>query len=256
MAPLWQLSAIDQAEGIATGRFTSSEVMNSVFDRIEDADREINAVVEINKDAALDSAAQADEALVRGNNLGPLHGVPITVKVNVDVSGLSNNNGVPAFRDMVSSENSPVVQNLLNAGALILGRTNTPEFSMRGTTDNPLYGLTRNPWNLVMSPGGSSGGSGVALATGSCTIASGSDIGGSIRIPAAACGVFGYKPPYGRNPEVPYGNLDYYSHSGPMARSVDDIILMQSLTAGLNNQDIASLPKPSNFDGNFDLQNI
>ena len=112
MTPLWQLSAIEQAEGIANRRFTSAEVMKSIFERIEDADKEINAVVEINKDAALDCAAQADEDVVRGDNLGALHGVPVTIKVNVDVSGLSNNNGVPAFRDMVSSENSPVVQNL------------------------------------------------------------------------------------------------------------------------------------------------
>ena len=164
MQSLWQLSAIEQAEGIATRRFTSTEVINSVINRIGEADKDVNAVVEINKDSALEFAAQADEAIIADNIAGPLHGVPITIKINVDVRGLSNNNGVAAYREMIATDNSPVVQNLLNAGAIIVGRTNAPEFSMRGTTDNPLYGLTRNPWNLVMSPGGSSGGAGASAA--------------------------------------------------------------------------------------------
>ena len=253
MTPLWQLSAIEQAEGIANRRFTSAEVMKSIFERIEDADKEINAVVEINKDAALDCAAQADEDVVRGDNLGPLHGVPVTIKVNVDVSGLSNNNGVPAFRDMVSSENSPVVQNLLNAGALILGRTNTPEFSMRGTTDNPLYGLTRNPWNLAMSPGGSSGGAGAAAANGYGAIHHGNDIGGSLRFPATANGVTTVKPGQGRiaayNPSAPAERgllAQLMSVQGAICREVRDVKLATQVMMQHDPRDPWQVPMPFN----------
>jgi Asp-tRNA(Asn)/Glu-tRNA(Gln) amidotransferase A subunit family amidase len=123
-------------------------------------------------------------------------------------------------------------------------KTTTPEFCLLGSTWSRLHGVTTNPWNNAVTCGGSSGGSGVALASGIAPIATGTDIGGSIRIPASACGVFGYKAPYGRNPEVPVFNLDYYSHSGPMARSVADIITLQELTTGQDSSDIASLPKP------------
>ena len=166
MQPLWQLSATQQAAGIAAGQFTAVAVMDSVLDRIADADQEVNAIADIDPAASRQAAAEADEAVRRGDALGPLHGVPVTIKVNVDVRGLATNNGVPAFQSLVAFDNSPVVQNLLNAGAVMAGRTNTPEFSMRGTTDNPLYGLTRNPWDLSMSPGGSSGGAGAAAANG------------------------------------------------------------------------------------------
>ena len=154
------------------------------------------------------------------------------------------------------TEDAPVVERLRESGAILFGKTTTPEFCLLGTTWSDLHGVTSNPWNKNYSSGGSSGGSGVALATGSSTIATGSDIGGSIRIPASACGIFGYKPPYGRNPEVPYMNLDYYSHSGPMARSTGDIILMQALTAGIHNQDIASLKQVEPFDYNLNLKGV
>ena len=200
MQPLWQLSATEQAIGISSGAFTSADVMDSVLARIANADKDVNAIADINPEAARQAAAAADISVSRGDPLGPLHGVPFTVKVNVDVSGLSTNNGVPAFQTMVATDNSPVVQNLVNAGAVIAGRTNTPEFSMRGTTDNPLYGLTRNPWNLSMSPGGSSGGAGAAAANGYGAIHQGNDIGGSLRFPATANGVSTVKPGQGRIP--------------------------------------------------------
>ncbi|HCC43252.1 MAG TPA: amidase, partial [Gammaproteobacteria bacterium] len=128
MQPLWQLSATEQAIGISSGAFTSADVMDSVLARIAIADKDVNAIADINPEAARQAAAAADIAVSRGDPLGPLHGVPFTVKVNVDVSGLSTNNGVPAFQKIIATDNSPVVQNLVNAGAVIAGRTNTPEF--------------------------------------------------------------------------------------------------------------------------------
>jgi Asp-tRNA(Asn)/Glu-tRNA(Gln) amidotransferase A subunit family amidase len=145
------------------------------------------------------------------------------------------------FKDRVDDESDIIIQRLLDAGAIPHAKTTTPEFCLLGSCHSRLWGITHNPWNLDIAPGGSSGGSGAALAAGTATIATGTDIGGSIRIPAALCGVVGYKAPYGRNPELPVFNLDFYSHSGPMARSVSDIAIMQNLMSGIHNKDIASL---------------
>ena len=185
-----------------------------------------------------------------------LEGIPFAIKEEFAFKNSCRSSSSKIFKDRIDNYTDIYIQRLLDQGSIPLFKTTTPEFCLLGTTWSDLHGITTNPWNKKYTPGGSSGGSGAALATGACAIASGSDIGGSIRIPAAACGVFGYKPPYGRNPEVPYGNLDYYSHSGPMARSVEDIILMQLSTAGIHNQDIASMPKPEDFDGNSNLKNI
>ena len=229
-APLWKLSATDQARGIAEGNFSALEVMDSVLERIDDADGEVNAIADRNDDAAREAASQANESVKRGDKIGPLHGVPVTIKVNVDVEGRANTNGIPAFQDIIAPGNSPVVQNLLNAGAVIAARTNTPEFSMRGTTDNPLYGLTRNPWNLDMSPGGSSGGAGAAAANGYGAIHHGNDIGGSLRFPATANGVTTVKPGQGRVPAYnPSATAErgllsqLMSVQGAICRTVDDV---------------------------------
>ena len=233
------------------------EVIESSINRARKIQPTCNAITEYFEEKAINMAKEAELSYL-GKTDKPrlLEGIPLAVKEEFALEGSYRTSASFIYKNRIDNFTDVYIKRLLNGGCIPVFKTATPEFCLLGTTWSDLHGVTTNPWNNKYTPGGSSGGSGVALATGSCTIASGSDIGGSIRIPAAACGVFGYKPPYGRNPEVPYGNLDYYSHSGPMARSVDDIILMQSLTAGLNNQDIASLPKPSNFDGNFDLQNI
>ena len=233
------------------------EVIKSSINRARKIQPTCNAITEYFEEKAINMAKEAELSYL-GKTDKPrlLEGIPLAVKEEFALEGSYRTSASFIYKNRIDNFTDVYIKRLLNGGCIPVFKTATPEFCLLGTTWSDLHGVTTNPWNNKYTPGGSSGGSGVALATGSCTIASGSDIGGSIRIPAAACGVFGYKPPYGRNPEVPYGNLDYYSHSGPMARSVDDIILMQSLTAGLNNQDIASLPKPSNFDGNFDLQNI
>ena len=233
------------------------EVIKASINRARKIQPICNAITEYFEEKAINIAKEAERSYL-GKKDKPrlLEGIPLAVKEEFALEGSYRTTASFIYKNRIDNFTDVYIKRLLNGGCIPVFKTATPEFCLLGTTWSDLHGVTLNPWNKKFTPGGSSGGSGVALATGSCTIASGSDIGGSIRIPAAACGVFGFKPPYGRNPEVPYGNLDYYSHSGPMARSVEDIILMQSLTAGLNNQDIASLPKPSNFDGNFDLQNI
>ena len=233
------------------------EVIKVSLEQSQEIQKECNAFTEFFYDNSIKLAKIAEENyLNKSENLKLLEGVPFGVKEEFALRGSSRTSASKIFKNRKDNHTDVYIDRILIGGAIPIFKTTTPEFCLLGTTWSDLHGVTTNPWNKKYTPGGSSGGSGVALATGCCTIASGSDIGGSIRIPAAACGVFGYKPPYGRNPEVPYGNLDYYSHSGPMARSVEDIILMQSLTSGINNQDIASLPKPINFDGNFDLKNI
>ena len=253
MQPLWQLSATQQAAGIAAGQFTAVAVMDSVLDRIADADQEVNAIADIDPAASRQAAAEADEAVRRGDALGPLHGVPVTIKVNVDVRGLATNNGVPAFQSLLADDNSPVVQNLLNAGAVIAGRTNTPEFSMRGTTDNPLYGLTRNPWDLSMSPGGSSGGAGAAAANGYGAVHHGNDIGGSLRFPATANGVATVKPGQGRiaayNPSATAERgllAQLMSVQGVICREVRDVRLATQVMMQPDPRDPWQVPMPFN----------
>ena len=169
---------------------------------------------------------------MRGDALGPLHGVPVTIKINVDVVGQANSNGIPAFKEIIAPDNSPIVQNLLNAGAIVIGMTNAPEFSMRATTNNPLYGRTYNPWGDRMSPGGSSGGAGAAAAAGFGPIHHGNDIGGSLRFPASLCGVATVKPGQGRvaayNPSATAerGMLaQLMSVQGVICREVQDVHL-------------------------------
>lgn len=253
MQPLWQLSATQQAAGIAAGQFTAVAVMDSVLNRIADADQEVNAIADIDPAASRQAAAEADEAIRRGDALGPLHGVPVTIKVNVDVRGLATNNGVPAFQSLLADDNSPVVQNLLNAGAVIAGRTNTPEFSMRGTTDNPLYGLTRNPWDLSMSPGGSSGGAGAAAANGYGAVHHGNDIGGSLRFPATANGVATVKPGQGRiaayNPSATAERgllAQLMSVQGVICREVRDVRLATQVMMQPDPRDPWQVPMPFN----------
>jgi amidase len=198
--PLWQLGACDLASGIHEGSFTAVEALRAVVDRIHACNPALNAIVYPCFEAALDRARVADEALARGESWGPLHGVPVTVKENVDVAGMPTPNGVAAFEQVVAPDDSPVTRNLLAAGAILIGRTTTPEFSMRASTDSPLHGRTCNPWDPGASAGGSSGGAGAAAAAGMGPLHHGNDIGGSLRFPAFACGVCTVKPTVGRVP--------------------------------------------------------
>ena len=194
MSELWQRSAVDLAAGIRGGDHTATEALESVLGRVDELNPHLNAITYDCREAAQAEAAAADAAVAAGAELGPLHGVPVTIKENVDQAGTPNTNGVPAFADLIASEDAPLVSSLRKAGAVIFGRTNTPEFSMRATTDNPLRGRTRNPWDDDASPGGSSGGAGSACAAGLGPLHHGNDIGGSLRFPSFANGTTTVKP--------------------------------------------------------------
>src|SRR5215472_13992752 len=211
------------------------ELVSAVIDRAETVEPAINAFAETFYDEAL-QAAKAAEARYGGDGERalPLDGLPVAVKEEAPIAGHKNTLGSLTMRDVVAETTAPFVQRIIDAGGIVHARTTTPEFSCAPVTWSKLWGVTRNPWNTEYSPGGSSGGSGAALAAGTATLATGSDIGGSIRIPSAFCGVVGFKPPYGRVPEVPPWNLDHYCHEGPLARTVADCALLENVIAGLH----------------------
>src|SRR5471030_878697 len=197
---LWQLDATDLARLIRTGQASAREAIDSVFARLHKVNPAINAVVRVLEEEARAAAETADAARSRGHVLSPLHGVPVTIKINVDVTGQATDNGVVPLKDFIAREDSPVVANLKHAGAIIIGRTNAPAFSMRIFSDNALHGRTLNPRDPSVTPGGSSGGAGAATATGIGAIAHGNDIGCSVRIPAYCNGVVGLRPGFARIP--------------------------------------------------------
>lgn len=202
----------------------------------------VNCLADRYFDEALDQARAAEARYMkRGAKVRPLEGIPLAVKDAQRVKGKRTTQGSLIFQDWVDDHSDPMIERLQNAGAIILARTTTPEFCLSGVTASRLWGVTRNPWNTDWGPGGSSGGSGAALAAGLTTLATGTDIGGSIRIPAAACGIVGYKPPHGRNPDGPPANFDRFNHCGPMTRSVADAALMQNITSGPHPLDHDSL---------------
>ncbi|EFI62511.1 amidase [Comamonas sp. Z1] len=229
---LWQMDAAELAARIARCEVSCVESVESCLDRISKVNPLLNAIVDADDAQALEEARAADVRLARGEALGPLHGVPVTIKVNADQRGFATTNGIPANRDLVADADSAVVANLRRAGAIPIGRTNTPAFSMRWFTDNDLHGRTLNPHNADLTPGGSSGGAAVAVAAGMGPIAHGNDVGGSIRYPAYACGVYGLRPTVGRVPAFNPAStverpISFFLNSvqGPLARSVADIRL-------------------------------
>ena len=230
MTDLWRLDATEQARLIRTGAISSVELTKATLARVDKINPKINAIVDLMAQEALQAAAEADKTTKAGGRLGLLHGVPVTVKINVDFAGRANTNGVVAYKDNIGKEDNPVVSNIRKSGAVIIGRTNTPAFSMRWFTDNALHGRTLNPWNKDITPGGSSGGASASLITGMGAIGHGNDIGGSIRYPAYACGLQGIRPSFGRVPtfnpslatERPHV-AQYASMQGPLARSIRDL---------------------------------
>jgi amidase len=248
---LWRWSAVELVRAIGTRKVSSREAVESTLERIAEVNPALNAVVDVLADEALAAADAADAAVKAGGKLGPLHGVPVTTKVNVDQRGRATTNGVVEFRDVIATEDSPVVANLRHAGAVIVGRTNTPAFSHRWFTDNDLHGATYNPWDRGLTPGGSSGGAASAVAAGMCAIAHGNDFGGSIRYPAYACGVVGLRPTPGRIPAFnPSAKTDrpitaqMMSVQGPLARSVADARLAFTAMAQPDARDGTWMPVP------------
>lgn len=209
------------------------EVMQAVFARIDAVNPRVNAYVTLAREQALAAAKKATAAVTRRSRLGPLHGIPVSIKDLTPTRGIRTTWGSKIFEDHVPDEDALAVERLKQAGAIIVGKTNTPEFGAGGNTFNAVFGATRNPWNLELTCGGSSGGAAVALATGMGPLAQGSDLGGSLRTPAAFCGVVGFRTTPGLVPVHPADlGWDSLSVSGPMARTVADVALMLSVIAG------------------------
>jgi len=229
MSELWQQSASEIVKLVKNGEVSVVEVTESALARLDQVNPAINAVVTEMPEAALSEAKRLDKAFASGDKNGVLRGVPVTVKVNVDQAGYATTNGLQLQRDLIATEDSPVVANLRKAGAIIVGRTNTPAFSLRWFTRNSIHGHTLNPHDPGITPGGSSGGAAAAVASGICSIGHGTDIGGSVRYPAYACGIHGLRPTLGRIPAVNFSGPDRHvgaqlmAVSGPIARSIDDI---------------------------------
>ena len=200
MTELWQWSATDLAAAIRAGEISSRELIDDVLDRIDEVNPALNALVAVDHDGARSAADEADRLIGSGAEVGPLHGVPVSIKANLAVEGQPTTSGVVAFADKVATADAPSVRNLRDAGAIVIGRSNLPEFGLRGTTDGPLYGRTVNPWHATAAPGGSSGGAAAAAAAGMGPLHQGSDIGGSLRFPSIACGVASVKPTAHRVP--------------------------------------------------------
>ncbi|MGC2082351.1 MAG: amidase family protein [Bradyrhizobium sp.] len=238
MTDLWRLSAADLAARIASKQVSAREAATSALARLDAVNPSINAVIDHRPDDVLRQADRIDAAVAKGDRVGPLAGVPVTVKVNVDQAGFATTNGLQLQKDAIAQANNPVVENLVKAGAVILGRTNTPAVSYRWFTNNLIHGHTKNPRDPGITPGGSSGGAGSATAAGIGHIGHGTDIAGSVRYPAYACGIHGLRPTVGRipafNTHLPERSIgpQMTAVSGPLARTIGDIRLaLQAMSA-------------------------
>ena len=250
MTELWRLGAADIAAKVSSGELSAREVIEQTQQRLEAVNPGINAVVQQMPEEALAAADAVDARVAAGDNAGLLAGVPVTIKVNIDQAGHPNTNGLRIQQNHVSDLDNPVVTNLRNAGAIIVGRTNTPAFSMRWFTRNSLHGHTLNPRNTNLTPGGSSGGAASTVAAGIGAIGHGTDIAGSIRYPAYACGLQGIRPTLGRIPAVNQSLPDRHigaqmtAVSGPIARSVADLELGLAAMSAASDLDPWWVPAP------------
>jgi amidase len=250
MQDLWRLSAAEIASLIRSKKVSAKEAATAALARLDAVNPKINAVVDHKPEEVLAQASAVDAAIGRGEDAGPLGGVPVTVKVNIDQEGFATTNGLKLQRDAIAKSNSPVIDNLRKSGAVILGRTNCPAFSYRWFTTNLIHGDTRNPRDPGITPGGSSGGAGAAVAAGIGHIAHGTDIAGSIRYPAYACGVHGLRPTMGRIaafnaalPERPIGP-QISAVSGALARTVGDIRIALAAMSAKDYRDPWWVPAP------------
>lgn len=218
------------------------ELMSAVIARAEAVNPKINAFTYTFYDRALDQARKAEAKYMKTDGrVRPLEGIPVVIKDETAIKGERTTFGSLVYKDNIDTYTAPPAESIFKAGAIMHARSTAPEFSCAAVTRSRLWGATSTPWNLAYTSGGSSGGAAASLAAGTTTLANGSDIGGSIRIPASACGVVGFKPPYGRNPDASPFNLDWYNHSGPMARTVADAALLQNVLVGPHPADIAAI---------------
>lgn len=248
---LWQESASRLADLIRTGSVTSREVVESHLERIELVNPQVNAIVEVRPDEVRAAADVADGAVASGAPLGPLHGVPFTAKINIDVAGYASNEGAVALKDLMAYEDAPTVERMRAAGGVMLARTNMPDLGLRMNTESSLYGSTHNPWRLERTVGGSSGGEAAALSSGMSPLGLGNDIGGSLRSPAYACGIASIKPSKGRVPDRnPSATIDAPINSqimlaeGVLARHVSDVRLGLEIVMGAHRRDPQSIDAP------------
>jgi aspartyl-tRNA(Asn)/glutamyl-tRNA(Gln) amidotransferase subunit A len=242
MPELHALPATEVLSAFARRDLSPVEYLNALIRRSEEVEPRINALGDTYFEQALDSARKAESVYAaRSRAPRPLEGLPVAVKDEAEVAGQRTTNGSLLRQDNTVEVSEPMIERLLEAGAIIHARTLTPEFSIAFWTSSRLWGITRNPWNLDYDVGGSSGGSAAALAAGMTPLATGSDIGGSIRVPASCCGVVGYKPAYGRIPQIPPDGLDHWCHLGPLARTVTDAALLSDVLVGPDSRDHASL---------------
>jgi Asp-tRNA(Asn)/Glu-tRNA(Gln) amidotransferase A subunit family amidase len=243
LTELFYLSATEVLRAFRTGELSPVEVFDSVSARADSVEPTINALLERDHEDYRAAAAVAAERYAgTGPAPRPLEGLPMVLKEEHPIAGRSTRFGSLLTEGWVAEETHPLAERVLGAGAIVHARSTTPEFSCAAFTHSDLWGITRNPWNPDYGPGGSSGGSGAALASGTAYLGSGSDIGGSIRIPASLNGVVGFKPPYGRVPALPPFNLDTYCHDGPLGRTVADVALFQNVIQGQHRCDHVSLP--------------
>ena len=250
MQDLWRLSAIDLAALVRSKKVSAKEAVAAALARLDAVNPKINAVVDHRSDDVLKEASRVDAAIARGEDAGPLAGVPVTVKVNIDQEGFATTNGLKLQAGAIAKSNSPVIDNLRKAGAVILGRTNCPAFSYRWFTTNLIHGDTKNPRDPGVTPGGSSGGAGAAVAAGIGHIAHGTDIAGSIRYPAYACGVHGLRPTVGRiaafNAALPERTIgpQISAVSGPLARTIADLRIALAAMSSKDVRDPWWVPAP------------
>lgn len=233
---------------IVTKDLSPVEVTQMYLNRIERLDPQLNSYLTVTADKALKAARSAERSVLRGETLGLLHGIPISIKDSENTKGIRTTMGSLIYQDNIPINNSLPVERLIKSGAIILGKTNCPEFALIGDTTNNLGSPCRNPWNPDLSPGGSTGGGAAALAAGLCSISQGSDGGGSIRGPASFCGIYGIKPSLGRVPRdvsfAPNHVVNLFSQHGPLARNVKDAALMLQVLSGWDKRDPAALREP------------
>ena len=247
--PWWSKSALELAKLIRDKDVSSREVVEAHLSRIEEVNPKVNAVVRVTADSALKLADQRDKETLQGTMSGPFHGVPYTVKDNIDIAGLPTTQGIPALAEAVPTSTSPVVERMNAAGAVVIARTNLPDLGLRIHTDSSLFGRTKNPWNADRTVGGSSGGEAAALATGMSPIGLGNDIGGSLRNPAHCCGIASIKPSLGVIPDTQTFPVEDFGLSaqlmlnqGVMARRIADVREGFRVVAGPSPRDPVSAP--------------
>ena len=242
--------ATELARLIRAGELSPVEVVSNSLERIAEVNPALNCFCFVFPEEATELAREAERAVRDGRPLGPLHGVPIAIKDITPTAGKRTTMGSYAFEHFVPERSALLVEKLLGAGAIMVGKTTTPEFAYSSFTESPLWGVTRNPWNTDRTPGGSSGGSGAAVASGCVPLAEGTDMGGSVRIPASFCGLAGLKPSFGRIPlDFLPTQFDTIHHFGPLARTVDDARLLLSVAQGPDDRDIMSLAPALDLSG-------